>query len=164
MSEIIVPAFKFAVMEKLSNSDFDFLPKRAHNTDTGWDVRAAEKFILRAGQYAKIPLGFRVFSPDGWWLELRPRSSSFTKKQLHSLYGVVDQDYFGQCYYCAQHIPDISAMGKDLHIEVGDAIGQMIPVRRQEMTVERISNEEYEKLCKERNATRGEGGFGSTGK
>jgi dUTP pyrophosphatase len=158
------PVFKFAIEEGLENIGFSFLPKRAHETDTGWDVRAAESFILRAGQYAKIPLGFRVLAPKGYWLELRPRSSSFAKKKLHCLYGVIDESYEGKCIFACQYIPDVSSIVNDLKIEIGEAIGQIIPIKRQEMKVETVTNEEYETLCKERNSSRGDGGFGSTNK
>ena len=47
-------------------------------------------------------------------------------------------------------------------IDFGEALGQIIPVKRKEMIVESISNEEYNELCKQRNAERGIGGFGST--
>ncbi len=159
-----LPTFKFAVRSDLEDEK-NFYPRRGTEKATGWDVSAAvgKNIVLRAGQYAKIPLGFRVFAPPGWWLELRPRSSTFAKKQLHCLYGVIDEDYEGECLFACQYIPDISSLGKDLTISYGDAIGQIIPVRRQEMKVEIITNEEYEKLCKERNAARGSGGFGSTG-
>jgi len=161
---IEIPTFKFATTESAKKySNISFLPKRAYKDDTGWDVKAAQSFTLRAGQYAKIPLGFRVFAPPNFWLELRPRSSSFAKKQLHCLYGVIDEGYQNELVFACQLIPDVSAMAQDLIIEVGDAIGQIIPVRRQEMKVEIITNEEYEKLCKERNSSRATGGFGSTG-
>lgn len=158
-----LPIFKFAIRKDLDIQQFT--PKKGTELSTGWDVRAAIKteIVLRAGQFAKIPLGFRVLSPYGWWLELRPRSSTFAKKQLHCLYGVIDEDYEGECIFACQYIPDISALGKDLTIVPGDAIGQIIPVERQGMQVETVTNEEYEKLCQERNANRGTGGFGSTG-
>jgi dUTP pyrophosphatase len=161
MSEI--PVFKFAINSELTNPT-QFSPKCGTDRSTGWDVCAAIKdnIRLRAGQYAKIPLGFRVFAPPGWWLELRPRSSTFAKKHLHCLYGVIDEDYEGECLFACQYIPDLSSLARDITIMPGDAIGQIIPVRRQEMKVEIVTNEEYEKLCKERNADRGTGGFGST--
>jgi deoxyuridine 5'-triphosphate nucleotidohydrolase len=159
-----IPIFKFAMRRDLVGQP-QYFPKRATELATGWDVTAAphSAIRLRAGQYAKIPLGFRVLAPPGWWLELRPRSSTFAKKQLNCLYGVIDEDYEGECLFACQYIPDIFSLGNDITIASGDMIGQLVPVRRQEMKVEMVSNEEYEKLCKERNANRGSGGFGSTG-
>jgi dUTP pyrophosphatase len=164
MSE--VPVFKFAIKEELlvSGDPILFLPTKAHQNDTGWDVKAAQSFTLRAGQYAKIPLGFRMFAPPGYWLELRPRSSSFAKKHLHCLYGVIDEGYENEMVFACQYIPDISAMGQDLEIKFGDAIGQLIPIKRQEMIAENITNKEFDRLSNERKGSRGTGGFGSTGK
>lgn len=154
-----IPVFKFLTEE----SQDIFLPSKTHESDTGWDVRSRSKeIVLRAGQYAKIPLGFRVFAPEGWWLELRPRSSSFAKKQLHALYGVIDESYENELVFACQFLPDINAMGQDLVIKSGEAIGQIIPVKRQNMIVEQVSKEEYAKLTKQRNSARGTGGFGST--
>jgi dUTPase len=182
MEENNVPKFKFAIKEGLSDI---YLPTRGTEKSTGWDVRSADRLIIRAGEYAKIPLGFRLFCPLGWWMELRPRSSSFAKKNLHALHGVIDEDYEGQCIFACQYIPPLRIeaeldepygsgykingvitkyVAEDLIIQEGEAIGQIIPIKRQEMIVERVSNEEYEKLCKERSASRGAGGFGSTSK
>lgn len=158
---IEIPVFKFAIDENLSDI---FLPTKGSEKATGWDIRAAAAVRLRAGQYAKIPLGFQVLAPEGWWLDLRPRSSSFTKKQLHALYGVIDEDYEGQCLFACQYIPDISSIGTDLKIEAGEAIGQIIPVKRKEMVVTRINKEEYRLEVQVRNYNRGAGGFGSTDK
>jgi dUTP pyrophosphatase len=159
-----IPIYRFAMRNELAEQP-QYYPKKGSERATGWDVCAAprEAVVLRAGQYAKIPLGFRVFPPEGWWLELRPRSSTFAKKQLHCLYGVIDEDYEGECLFACQYIPDISSLGHDITIASGDAIGQLLPVIRQEMKVEIVSNEEYENLCKTRNTSRGAGGFGSTG-
>ena len=157
-----IPTFKFAIKEGLSDI---YLPQRGTERATGWDVRCTEQLIIRAGEYAKIPLGFRLFCPPGWWMELRPRSSSFAKKSLHALYGVIDEDYEGQCVFACQYIPERGWVYplEELYITECEAIGQIVPVRRQEMIVERVTNEEYEKLCERRQATRGSGGFGSTG-
>lgn len=153
-----LPIFRFALNEGLSDL---YLPSKGSERATGWDVKSAEDIYINAGDYVKIPLGFRMFCPEGWWMELRPRSSSFAKKNLHALYGVIDEDYEGQCVFAAQYLPADNKSA--LQIKAGEAIGQMIPIKRQEMIVERISNEEYEIFCKERNTKRGSGGFGSTG-
>jgi deoxyuridine 5'-triphosphate nucleotidohydrolase len=155
------PVFKFNLIHTV---DFQLLPSRGTPKSTGWDVKVSvEKIVARPGQHIKIPLGFRVFAPQGWWLELRPRSSTFAKKQLNALYGVIDEDYEGECMFACQYLPDIKSLGTDLTLNYGDAIGQMVPIKRQEMIVEDVSDEEFARLCKERNAARGAGGFGSTG-
>jgi len=154
-----IPTFKFVLDEGLSD---DFLPALGSERATGWDVRSTEAMDISPQQYVKIPLGFRLFCPPGWWLEVRPRSSAFAKRHLHALYGVIDEDYEGQCVFACQFLPENGFSGV-LAIKAGEAIGQVIPVLRQTMIVERVSNEEYEILCKTRNASRGTGGFGSTG-
>lgn len=163
-----IPTFKFAIREDLRRSNFSFLPLRATPTDTGWDVKAAPKdcrdISVKPGNYVKIPLGFRAFPEEGWWFELKPRSSTFAKKHLHCLYGTVDSTYEGEVILACQYIPDLCDLGKELVIKFGDAVGQIIPVKLQDMNVQEIANEEYDSLCKKRNAKRGSGGFGSTDK
>ncbi len=162
---IEVPNFRFALDEGLDSS---FLPTRATERATGWDVRAANSVLIHAGEYVKIDLGFRTLAPVGWWLELHPRSSSFAKKNLHVLYGVIDEDYEGKMVFACQFSPNPKEIipGSQLSLSVlkGEALGQLIPVRRQEMTVEQVSGEEFDRLCKERAFSRGAGGFGSTSK
>ncbi len=183
-----LPSFKFALRDDLTDEK-QFLPTRAESKATGWDVRAAMKdrkpILIRPFEFAKIPLGFRGYCPEGWWYELKPRSSSFAKKNLHALYGTIDETYEGELVFACQYIPAVPFRthweddglqwdepedwdeywgASELKIEFGDAIGQLIPRERQEMLVEEISNEEYDKLCGARAAVRGAGGFGSTGR
>ncbi len=161
----MTPSFKFALREGLGSA---FVPALGSSHATGWDVRAAwtdeqlkeGKNILQPGDYVKIPLGFRVLSPIGWWLELRPRSSTFGKKHLHALYGVIDEDYEGECLF-ACHLPKSE---QPLEIFFGEAIGQIIPVEKVPMIVSSVSNEEFDRLVAARGYHRGAGGFGSTDK
>lgn len=164
--------YKFALREGLT--DKRFLPTRAEVKATGWDVRAdlAKPLILDPFEHTMIPLGFRAFCPEGWWLELKPRSSTFAKKFLHSLYGTIDETYSGMMMFACQYIPSLklTELKEDylirsypiLRINPGEPIGQLIPIERQEMEIIETSNEEYDLLCKKRNAQRREGGFGST--
>ena len=164
------PIFKFALREDLRDQPM-FVPTKGEPLATGWDVRVALKngakeLEIIPNQYVKIELGFRTFAPEGWWFELKPRSSSFGKKKLHALYGTIDETYEGELVFAAQYIPENPEWNEPKHLILthGEAIGQIVPVRRQEMTVESISNEEYDLLCSNRNAIRGAGGFGSTSK
>lgn len=160
-----VPMFQFALREDLKNEG-QFLPNRTTPVSTGWDVRCAQKdrapVIARPGQYVKIPLGFRAIAPAGWWLELRPRSSTFAKKQLHSLYGVIDSDYRNELAFVASYLPDIRALGVDLVLEFGEPIGQLVPVRLQDMAIEQITNEQFDDIVKNEHNVRDQRGFGAT--
>ena len=102
------------------------------------------------------------------------------------MYGTIDETYEGELIFACQYIPNSVANpaylkqkvryytfggslyyeegDHELKIEFGDAIGQIVPVKRQEMIAESISNEEFDRLCQERKGARGAGGFGSTGR
>ena len=174
------PKFKFALREDLKDNK-EFLPTRGEPKATGWDVRSADNLVLQPFEHAKIKLGFRAMCPEGWWFELKPRSSSFGKKNLHALYGTIDETYEGELIFACQYIPHMqyyvgpifdslvtkmmnTYLSHKLNIKCGDAIGQIIPVKRQEMEVIEATNAEIEEEYKNRAAIRGAGGFGSTGK
>jgi len=159
-----IPTFKFAIQDGLGE---EYLPTRAEPTATGWDVRAAERIELNPFDKAKISLGIRCFAPPGYSLELRPRSSTFAKKNLSALYGVIDNGYENYLLFACQWIPEMEKLNnrnypKVLLIEKGDRIGQLVPVKLQEMNVEKVSADEFDLLCKNRGGVRGTGGFGST--
>ena len=184
-----IPIYKFALREDIKD-DLQFLPTRADDQCTGYDVRAAmhdkKPLIIKPGEYAKIPLGFRAWCPEGWWYKLVPRSSSFMKKHLHFLYGVIDETFPLEAVAVFQYIPEIKLKttsniykssggvainmcksntiydAPDLTIKFGDAIAQIIPVKRQEMIVKNTDNNELDALYTKRNAKR-IGGFGSSG-
>jgi dUTPase len=154
----------------------DFLPTRSEPKATGWDVRCAEKdgVILKPFQKALINLGFKAFCPFGWWAELKPRSSAFGKKALHCLYGTIDERYSNKWLLAVQWIPPTTekdfeykdsfykyVKDQELKIDFGERIGQIIPVYRQEMIVSKITTEEFERLCSQRDGNRD--GFGSSG-
>jgi dUTPase len=184
------PVFKFALREDLKNEK-QFLPSRVESKATCWDVKAAfpdrNSLVLKPFQRALIPLGFRTFCPEGWWFRLNPRSSTYGKKHLGSLYGIIDETYEGELLFACQYLPEIvlsannefyddphigmvhklsvnwdKSFEKTLTIEFGESIGQIYPVQRDEMIVEEVSNEEYDLLCNNRKGQRGIGGFGSS--
>lgn len=155
-----IPNYIFALREDLKLNK-EFLPKQAELDATGYDVRCAskEKVVLYNGQMFKIPLGFRVYCPDGWWLELNPRSSTFIKRELITLTGIIDQCFPGEVHIVGKFFSNEKEF---IEIEVGDLIGQLIPVKLQKMNVNETTNENIEELFKNRNSVRKDG-FGSTG-
>lgn len=159
-----IPEFLFALREDLKDNT-EFLPTKAEELSSGYDVRAAQidrkDLILKPGQYFKLQLGFKSFCPPGWYYLLHPRSSSFVKKYMHNLVGIIDESWEHETLIAGQYIPDSSSMGKELIIKFGDRIGQIIPTKRQDMEIKLVTNEEYNDLCRKRNSLR-KGGFGST--
>jgi dUTPase len=89
---------------------------------------------------------------------MRPRSSTFAKKHLNCLYGVIDTDYSLELMLAVQ-----LSGSSDLKIEFGEALGQIIPVRKETMVVSEITNAELDALVAAKNPIR-TGGFGSTSK
>jgi dUTPase len=161
-----VPIFRFALRNDLIDDPIDFTPYKAEPFATGWDVRAAiegkKNLILRAGQYFKIPLGFRIYCPENWYYQLHPRSSSFTKKYMHNLVGIIDESWEGETIFAGQYMPDVNSIGHDLTVKFGDSIGQIIPMEKPKIIWLKISNEEMDDLFERRNYSRKSGGFGST--
>lgn len=167
-----VPVYKFALREDLKD-DLKFLPTRSEDRASGWDVRVAleskDEMVIKPFEYVKIPLGFRAFCPEGFWYELAERSSTFGKKHIHGLYGKIDETFEGYLVFAGQYCPSADYKSvedgfeyPDLVLKHGEAIGQIIPVKRQEMVVEVCSNSEMEQMYKDRNGVRGAGGFGSS--
>lgn len=117
------------------------------------DLRAAERKVLRKGDFALINLGISMRIPDGYEAHIAPRSSTFKRWgiiQTNSI-GVIDNSYSSS--------EDIWMMPvyatRDTVIEVNDRICQFRIMENQP----RIVFEEVEKL-----EGRARGGFGSTGK
>lgn len=158
------PIFKFALRDDLKGEK-QFLPVKAHNTDVGYDVRSAQEdrkpIIIKPMEYFKIPLGFRSFCPENWYYQLHPRSSSFIKKSMHNLIGIIDECWEGFTLFAGQYIPDNS--NKTLIIEFGERIGQLIVCERKNALIAEINNKEYDDICFKRKGDRQSGGFGSTG-
>lgn len=161
-----IPTFKFALREDLKD-DKRFLPERAEPLSTGYDVRAAfldkKPLIIKPFEYFKIPLGFKCFCPDQWYYQLHPRSSSFTKKYMHNLIGIIDESWEGDTLFAGQYIPDVNSNSTNLIIEYGEKIGQLVMTKRVDVEIIEISNKECNDLYSKRNAIRKSGGFGSTG-
>lgn len=171
---IEVPTYYFALTEELAEAckgtkfkSEDFIPTKSEPDASGWDVRCAQPdgLDLTSCCYYTIPLGFRSYCPKGWWAKLDPRSSSFTKRHMHALYGNIDETYPKQWFFACQYIPDGCALNNKNYptrLEFGDRIGQLIPVRKQEMNVEVLTNAAIEEKYIKRDAVRKDG-FGSSG-
>ena len=126
------------------------LPQYGYAGDAGLDLFSSIDFILEKGQVEAIPSGVKVAIPDGY-VGLIWDKSGVSLKGVHRLAGVIDSGYRGEVKVVMINLSD-----KPFAINKGMKIAQMLV---QPITMVRVV--EAEDLD---NTSRGEGGFGSTGK
>lgn len=138
------------------------LPLPAYETPgaAGADIRANLPPEMRAGgftlapmQRAICPTGIRVEIPQGYEMQIRPRSGLSTKSgiTLPNTPGTIDSDYRGPLGVALVNLSD-----QPYTVQHGDRVAQMIvaPVVQARFAV-------VEELGE---TARGAGGFGSTGR
>jgi dUTP pyrophosphatase len=138
---------------------FEGLALPAYETagSAGMDVRAAvpdeEPIVLETGQRAMVPTGLSVAIPEGFEIQMRPRSGLAAKHGLTCLNspGTIDSDYRGELKVILINHGDSA-----FTISRGERIGQMVLA-----PVTRLVWNEVDSLDE---TERGTGGFGSTGK
>jgi dUTP pyrophosphatase len=127
------------------------LPEYASPGAAGADLRAREAVVLPAGGRAAVPTGLHVEIPAGCVGLVWPRSGLAVRHGIDTLAGVIDSDYRGEVRVVLVNHGDA-----EFRIEPGDRIGQLLVHR-----VERASFSKADSLAA---TSRGEGGFGSTGR
>ena len=138
----------------INRSRFD-LPRYATPLSAGMDVRANidEAVILRPLERAMIPTGLSIELPEGYEMQIRPRSGLAAKHGITVLNspGTIDADYRGEI-----RVILVNLSNEEFRIEAGERIAQMVVARH-----EQVEWDLTEELAE---SERGEGGFGSTGK
>jgi dUTP pyrophosphatase len=131
------------------------LPLPSYQTPgaAGFDLHSTETFILQPGERKLVPTGIAVAIPEGFELQIRPRSGWAYKYGISVLNtpGTVDSDYRGEVKVLLINLGD-----RPVKVERGERIAQGViaPVYQGEFT-------EVEELPP---TQRGERGFGSTGR
>lgn len=74
------------------------IPKYATELAAGFDLVAVEDVIIAPGETKLIPLGFAVQVPEGFEMQIRPRSGVTLKTKLRvgNSPGTIDADYIGE--------------------------------------------------------------------
>lgn len=131
------------------------LPTYATEGSSGMDIRAwlAQDMILQPMERSLIPTGLFVELPEGYEIQVRPRSGLAIKQGITCLNspGTVDADYRGELKVIL-----INLSGEPQTIRSGDRIAQMVLQK-----VEKIHWIPAETINE---TQRGAGGFGHTGK
>jgi dUTP pyrophosphatase len=119
----------------------------------GMDVVAAEDVTLQPGARRAVPTGFAIAIPEGYEVQVRPRSGLALKHGITCLNtpGTIDADYRGEVKVILANLGDTAVA-----LARGERIAQLVPA-----PVQRAAFFEVEELDE---TARGEGGFGSTGR
>ena len=140
---------------KIINESAHQLPEYETIASAGMDLRAniSEAIILKPLARAIIKTGLFIELPVGFEAQVRPRSGLAAKHGLTVLNspGTVDADYRGEIGVIL-----VNLSNTDFKIENGERIAQLVIAKH-----ERAAWNEVEQLNE---TSRGESGFGSTGK
>jgi dUTP pyrophosphatase len=125
------------------------LPTYAHFGDAGADLYASEAVQIAPNETKIIPTGLKVEIPDGYEMQVRPRSGMSVKTNTKVVFGTVDSGYRGEVGIM------LTNYGQEpYNVNAGDKIAQAIIAPTYHgnfLIVDSLSETE-----------RGEGGFGST--
>ena len=140
---------------KIVNASTNALPQYATPGSSGMDIRANldSPKTLQSLERALIPTGIFIEIPQGYEVQVRPRSGLASKQGITCLNtpGTIDADYRGEI-----KIILINLSGQEQVIQHGDRIAQLVVQKVEQAIWKPVGELEVS----ERNA----GGFGHTGK
>jgi dUTP pyrophosphatase len=140
-------------IQRLPHGDGLPLPVYATEGAAGMDVVAAETLTLEPGARCAVATGFAMAIPEGYEVQVRPRSGLALKHGITCLNtpGTVDSDYRGEVKVILVNLGQ-----KPFAINRGDRIAQLVPAPVQQATFTLLD------ILPE--TVRNAGGFGSTGR
>ncbi|HEX8534117.1 MAG TPA: dUTP diphosphatase [Allosphingosinicella sp.] len=129
------------------------LPAYASEHAAGLDVVAAESLTLAPGERHAVATGFAIAIPNGYEVQVRPRSGLALRHGITCLNtpGTIDSDYRGEVKVILANLG-----AEPFEVVRGERIAQLVPA-----PVQRALFTEVGVLGETR---RGSGGFGSTGR
>lgn len=127
------------------------IPVRKRKTDAGYDVSTPKKFAIAAGETLSVGTGISVKCPEGYFYELRGRSS-LTGRGIEILDSVIDATYTGEVKVLVHN-----RSGDTIRFSAGDRIAQLIFLPQIHVEFVEV------KAFKNEGEDRGTAGFGSTG-
>jgi dUTP pyrophosphatase len=129
------------------------LPSYASEGAAGLDIVAAESLTLAPAARHAVATGFAIAIPQGYEVQVRPRSGLALKHGITCLNtpGTIDSDYRGEVKVILANLGT-----EPFEVVRGERIAQLVPA-----PVLRAHFREVEQLDE---TARGAGGFGSTGR
>jgi len=140
---------------KIVNTSANPLPQYATKGSSGLDIRASLDIpvTLQPLERTLIPTGLFVEIPNGYEIQIRPRSGLAIKQGITCLNspGTIDSDYRGEIMIIL-----INLSSEEQVIIHGDRIAQMI--------IQKTERAKFEQVEFLNETERAAGGFGHTGK
>lgn len=150
------------------------MPEYAHPDDSGMDVYAVDDYVIRPGETKLIPTGIKVAVPNGYEIQIRPKSGRAlkTKMRIANSIGTVDAGFRGELQVIIENIeppikditydfddngrPIITSIlrGSDMTIGKGEKFAQLVLMEVPKAVLFQVENLD--------DTERGNGGFGST--
>lgn len=150
-------------------SEYAICPTRAEDGAAGYDLYAAENAIIYSLTRQLIKTDIAVQIPDRFYGRVAPRSGLALKQGIDVMAGVIDPSYrngigvilFNSSNPYKSFDNIVKTNSEELenlsfHIKKGDRIAQLI--------IEAYYTPEFIEVKELSQTSRGEGGFGSTGK
>jgi dUTP pyrophosphatase len=139
-------------LQRLPHGEDLAAPAYATDGAAGLDVVAAEDLILAPGGRHAVATGFALAIPEGYEVQVRPRSGLALKHGITCLNtpGTIDHDYRGEVKVILANLGT-----EPFEVRRGERIAQLVPA-----PVLKAAFREVESLS---GTSRGAGGFGSTG-
>lgn len=130
------------------------LPAPSYATEgaAGLDVVAAEELTLSPGERHAVATGFAVAIPEGYEVQVRPRSGLALKNGVTCLNtpGTIDHDYRGEVKVILANLGS-----EPFEVRRGERIAQLVPAP--------VLKARFREVAQLGETGRGSGGFGSTG-
>jgi dUTP pyrophosphatase len=140
-------------LQRLPNGKGLPSPIYATQGAAGLDVVSAEDVTLAPGERRAVATGFAIAIPDGYEVQVRPRSGLALKHGVTCLNtpGTIDHDYRGEVKVI------LANLGREpFEVRRGERIAQLVPAR--------VLKAEFVEVDTLAETERGAGGFGSTGR
>lgn len=151
------------------------MPEYAHAGDSGMDVYALDDYVIHPGETKLIPTGIKMAVPNGYEIQIRPKSGRAlkTKMRVANTPGTIDAPYRGELCVIIDNIeppikditydfddngrPIITSIlhGSDMTIGKGEKFAQLVLMEVPKAVLFQVENLD--------DTERGEGGLGSSG-
>jgi dUTP pyrophosphatase len=140
-------------LQRLSHGNGLPTPSYATDGAAGLDVVAAEDLTLSPGQRHAVATGFAIAIPEGYEVQVRPRSGLAIKHGITCLNtpGTIDHDYRGEVKVILANLG-----AEPFEVKRGERIAQLVPAP--------VTKAHFSEVAELSDTARGAGGFGSTGR